>query len=269
MRWMAGMARERLFEAYGVACAVSSSSDDLAEIAESVVPPLAAEVDPARATANFELDWREGSIAVLVDGALLGATPDPDVAAGILDSAIRARIALRAPGRIFVHAGVVAAAGRAIVIPGPSFSGKTTLVAALLERGATYLSDEFAVLDGSGVVHPYPRALWVRAAGARDGRPLAAAADRFPVAAGPLPVGLIAVTSYRPGARWEPARRSRGEGALALLANTVPARERSAESLRAVRAAAARAQVVEGERGEAGEAAPLLLAAVRDAAPVA
>ena len=46
-------------------------------------------------------------------------------------------VAQEAPDRVFVHAGVVGWKGRAIVIPGSSHSGKTSLVAALLAAGAT------------------------------------------------------------------------------------------------------------------------------------
>ena len=59
-------------------------------------------------------------------------------------------VAERAPDHLFVHAGVVGWEGRAIVMPGASFAGKTTLVQAWLEAGATYYSDEFAVLDRAG-----------------------------------------------------------------------------------------------------------------------
>ena len=60
--------------------------------------------------------------------------------------------------RVFVHAGVVGWKGHAIVIPGRSRSGKTTLVAELVKAGAEYYSDEFAVLDAEGRVHPFPEA---------------------------------------------------------------------------------------------------------------
>jgi hypothetical protein len=56
-------------------------------------------------------------------------------------------IARSAPAHLFVHSGVVGWKGRAVLIPGRSFSGKTTLVRAFLEAGATYYSDEYAVLD--------------------------------------------------------------------------------------------------------------------------
>ena len=71
-------------------------------------------------------------------------------------------IALHAPNHVFVHAGVVGVEDRAIVLPGRSFAGKTTLVAALVKAGAEYWSDEYAVLDADGLVHPYPKPLSVR-----------------------------------------------------------------------------------------------------------
>ena len=74
-----------------------------------------------------------------------------------LDSDLRLQIGILAPDKLFVHAGVVGWRGKAIVIPGRSFSGKTTLVAALVKAGATYYSDEYAVFDANGLVHPYPR----------------------------------------------------------------------------------------------------------------
>jgi len=74
-------------------------------------------------------------------------------------------IAETAHDRFFVHAGVVGWNGRAIVIPGQSKIGKTTLVEEFLRIGATYYSDEFAVFDRRGYVHPFARPLRVRTDG--------------------------------------------------------------------------------------------------------
>ena len=71
-------------------------------------------------------------------------------------------VAEHATDHLFVHAGVVGWEDRAIVMPGASFAGKTTLVRAWLEAGATYYSDEFAVLDRDGRVHPFARPLAIR-----------------------------------------------------------------------------------------------------------
>jgi hypothetical protein len=73
---------------------------------------------------------------------------------------------------VFVHAGAVTLDRRAWILIGDSGAGKTSTVAALLTRGARYLSDEVALLDPAGtMVHPFvlPMAVkpWtLRAAGA-------------------------------------------------------------------------------------------------------
>ena len=69
-----------------------------------------------------------------------------------------------------MHAGVVGWKGWALVLPGKSGAGKTTLVAELIRAGATYYSDEYAVLDERGRVHPYARPLAVRVDGWRQRR---------------------------------------------------------------------------------------------------
>lgn len=70
-------------------------------------------------------------------------------------------VALAAPtSDVHVHAAVASLGGRALILPGPSGAGKTTLVAALALAGWTYLSDEVAAFGPKGhVVHPYPRPL--------------------------------------------------------------------------------------------------------------
>lgn len=50
----------------------------------------------------------------------------------------------------FVHSGVVEFDRRAIVFPGKSRYGKSTMVAALVEAGCRYLSDEYAVISPEG-----------------------------------------------------------------------------------------------------------------------
>ena len=51
--------------------------------------------------------------------------------------------------QLFIHAGAVAFHGRAMVVVGHSGAGKTSTVAALVRRGAAYLSDEVALLNPS------------------------------------------------------------------------------------------------------------------------
>lgn len=94
--------------------------------------------------------------------ARIARTMDLDEVFDTLESSLHFNVAVGARRRLFVHAGVVGWKGRAIVIPGRSMSGKTTLVAALVKAGATYFSDEFAVFDKLGRVHPYSQPLHIR-----------------------------------------------------------------------------------------------------------
>jgi HprK-related kinase A len=59
---------------------------------------------------------------------------------------------------LLVHAAVVERGGRAIILPAPPGSGKSTLCAALVARGFRLLSDELALIDiDRGTLIPLPR----------------------------------------------------------------------------------------------------------------
>ena len=78
------------------------------------------------------------------------------------ESDLQLLVAEEARSRFFVHSGAVGWKGKAILIPGRRLSGKTTLVAELVRAGATYYSDEYAVLDANGFVHAYEKPLSIR-----------------------------------------------------------------------------------------------------------
>ncbi len=196
-------------------------------------------------------------------------TPDLAEALAVLESEIRQSVAAGAEGRTFVHAGVVGWRGRAIMIPGRSRSGKTTLVAELVKAGASYLSDEFAVLDGRGRVHPFAKPLSIRGASGCDRHARAQRAEELggSCATAPLPVRLVVLTEHRPDASWRPERLTAGQAVLELLAHTVPARLRPEASLLSLERAVARAVVLKGPRGEARDLARILLGSVEDDEP--
>lgn len=189
----------------------------------------------------------------------LARTHDLDELSAELESALHFNVATAARRKLFVHAGVVGWRDRAIVMPGRSLSGKTSLVAALVAAGATYYSDEYAVFDSHGRVHPYPKPLSIRQGNGR--RPLRYPAEQLggEVGSEPLPCGMVVVTDYRATARWRPEPLSAGQALLALLDNTPLARIRPELSLPVLRAAAAGAVSIKGPRPEADEVAPLLL----------
>jgi hypothetical protein len=176
-----------------------------------------------------------------------------------LESALHFSVATAARRRLFVHAGVVGWSGQAIVIPGRTHTGKTSLVEALVLAGATYYSDEYAVLDGQGRVHPYPKPLNLRRAPRTRGEPVRVEEIGGRSGSGPLPVGLVVVTSHRPGARWRPRTLAAGETVLALMDNTLVARTRPAYALGILRRVAISAVGLQGRRGEGRLMVPALL----------
>jgi hypothetical protein len=197
---------------------------------------------------------------VYADESKVAETPELDQAIDAFEADLQLFVADTAPRRVFVHAGVVGLGGKAIVIPGRSFSGKTSLVAALVKAGATYYSDEYAVLDERGRVHHYARPLSVR----ENGHLAMPKKYRVEVLGGtagtkPLPVGMVVVSKYQAGARWRPRRLSEGEGALELMANTVSARRQPEAMLEAIREVVSLAPVLKGLRGEARQVVEFLL----------
>jgi hypothetical protein len=172
----------------------------------------------------------------------------------VLDDAVVTRLTtLRA-----VHAGTVVWAGRALLLPGTSHAGKSSLVAELLRRGATYFSDEYALIDSEGQVHPYPRPLLLR-----NGRP-----EQSPVLAGqcnarvgdtPAPVGWILSLEYQPAAAWNVAAVPQSESLLTLLRNTPHVLAESPDMVRAFQRAVAKATCYTGQRSEAVQAADEIL----------
>jgi hypothetical protein len=164
-----------------------------------------------------------------------------------LESLLHFIISSRARRKVFLRAGVVGWRGRAILICGPRSGGTTTLVKALVRAGATHYSDQYAVLDARGHVHPY------------SDRPTSA--EEFGGQSGtkPLSVGLIVVTEYQSGARWRPSTLSAGQAMLALLANTVQARQRPKVALATCRLVASSARILKGKRGEAEDTVRPLL----------
>ncbi len=176
-----------------------------------------------------------------------------------LEGSLQLLVAEHAKDRVFVHAGVVAWKGRAIVLPGRSFSGKSTLTATLLQAGATYYSDEYAVLDNRGYIHPYPRRLSLRRPDAKLPQRRSAEELGGRTGVGPLPVGLVAVAKYKPGSRWSPRPLTPGQAVLEMLNHTVPAQTRPDAVLSTLQRIAPHARNLKGLRGEADETAHDLL----------
>ena len=258
------------FDAYGVRVGIRVNK-------RHVLPRLASLFPPgSKATAEPLVDqvyslWLgerrvhvQGFHLLYSGGARRARTTSLDEVLEVFEADLRLSVAAAARRRVFVHAGVVGWRGRAIVLPGRSGSGKTTLVAELVRAGATYYSDEFAVIDERGRVHPFAKPLSIRDGTGIQKRPAEELGGT--VGTAPLPIGLIAFSVYRPAAAWRPVPLSPGQGLLALIPHTVPVRRWPRASLAALHRAIAGARVLKSNRGQVEDAALWLLRHVDDAA---
>ncbi len=257
--WAAGMA----FEAYGVRLGVRvNKALPLEQLTNRFPPGWRPSPSPA-VDWLFSLWLGESQRTVrrfhlLYAGVRRRArTLELDSALETLESDMRLVVAAHARARIFVHAGVVGWGDHAILLPGRSCSGKTTLVRELLRAGAVYYSDEFAVIDAAGRVHPFPKPLSIR-----DGeRVRRCGVEELGGVSGsrPLTASAVVFTEHRPGARWRPVRQTAAAGLLALLGHAVPVRRRPKSTLAALEKVVTGAMILKGPRGEAREAARSVL----------
>jgi len=195
-----------------------------------------------------------GQLELLVDGVAVESGRDVidlvPALVRVLDDAVIQRLnGLRA-----VHAGVVLWGGRALLLPGVTHAGKSSLVAELLRRGATYFSDEYALIDSDGRVHPYARTLLLRN-GLPDQVPVLARECDASTGDAPAPVGLVLFLEYQPGGAWSIAKIPQSEALLALLRNTPHALSESPDLVQVFQRAVAGAACYAGNRGDAVDAA--------------
>jgi hypothetical protein len=257
--WTAGLA----FDAYGVRFGVRVNQAEALDHLTSLLPP------GWRPSRSPIVDWlfslwlgesqgRVRQFHLLYAGILRRArTLDPELAFGTLEADLRQTVAAHAQRRVFVHAGVVGWGDQAILLPGRSCSGKTTLVRELVRAGAVYYSDEFAVVDAGGRVHPFVKPLSIR-----DGeRSQRCSIEELGGMSGgpPLTAAAVIFTEHRPGARWRPARQSTATGLLELLRHAVPVRRRPKSTLAALEKLVRRAVILKGPRGEAAPTARSVL----------
>lgn len=238
-------------QAFGVAVTLAASDRELLGLLDAWLPPGWSDVAGGVSPISLRVRRHGPDLyEVARDGQTIGAWPLEE-AIRTFEVSLRHHIAGSAPAHIFVHAGTVACHGRALVIPGPSFSGKTTLVTALVQAGAMYYSDEYAVFDADGLVHPYPKPISIRT-GRPDRRRSNHDAGSFGATVGtdPAPVGLIVCTQYSTSAVWEPEVLTPAQATLELLTCSYQGEDRAGEAMAALGRAVAGAQAIKGMRGD-------------------
>ena len=209
-----------------------------------------AKKNPKSGKNSFNLYW---------DHMLFGKELSLDDMLDKFDAISSLAVAELSDEKLFVHAGVVEWQGKAILIPGKSYSGKTTLVAELVKCGARYYSDEFAVIDEEGYVMAYPKPLSIRDPGIFKQRDIAVEKIGGKIGKDRLPVGLVVASQYKKGAKWNPIRLSPGIGVLSLLENTHSAQRAPNRAIQIFKHIAETSLVINSPRGEARKIAPTIL----------
>jgi hypothetical protein len=256
--WVAG----RSILSYGVRVGIRTNEPEALDRFSDYFPPLWKPASASIVERLFSLRVGKRKHVLFEDQEEAAKSRSLKSLLETFETRLKMYVAEMARRRVFVHAGAVGWQGRAIIIPGRSYSGKTSLVAELVRAGATYYSDEYAVLDLQGRLHPYPQPLAMRKPGSYEQEKCPVEELGGVTGTRPLPVGLVVVSQYKSGARWRPAPLSAGQAMLELLANTVPARRRPEVVMPMLQRAVWEAISLKGSRGEAKETAQLILQAM-------
>ena len=251
-------------ESYGVRVRIESNNkrlfNDARRQTEHALVGNFRIIDPVETPHVFRLEREEGGYSQVKNGEKSGVNKSRKVLLRYFDSMLRITIAEYAVGHVFLHAGVVGWKGKAIIMPARSFKGKSALTAELVRLGARYYSDEYAVLDEKGRVHPFPKDLSLRgikneheqvdheveALGGKTGKRA-------------IPVGLVVVTEYEERAKWNPKVLKAGRGMMTLIDNTVSIRRDPKFALPILSNVASNALIVKSKRGEARDTARAIL----------
>jgi hypothetical protein len=146
----------------------------------------------------------------------------------------------------FLHAGVVELDGGAVIFPGRSRWGKSTLVSSLVDEGCGYLSDEYAVISPDGSVFPLSKPIRLR----REDGGADFKAPPGVGAPGGLPCAILLLTRYEKGTSWDPEPLSPGFAMLDALPTALQSRDAPEQVLEALSALVAGAACYRGARGD-------------------
>ncbi|MFN6963413.1 MAG: hypothetical protein ACK4S4_06560 [Pyrinomonadaceae bacterium] len=244
-------------ESYGTRLRVESNDTsvlaDARRVVEKALLGNLTEIECGLAEHCFSLQMDEEGICRIIQDGVQMSFGKPDYRFWkFFDSLARILVGEFAKEFAFIHSGVVAWKGKAILLPAHSFKGKTTLVLELARLGAEYYSDEYAVIDTRGLVHPFARPLSVRTRVGEvvetDVRP-----EHLDIRVGkePVTVSTVLFTGFQHDAEWRPRPLSVGQASMRMIEYALAARRSPAMVISAVSSALAVARAYESPRGEA------------------
>ena len=252
MKWTA----QTCFTSEGASIGLRSNESSVLDRITAQLPPRSKLTPRAQSSQTFSL-WKDNESRVYRDSRCIFRTSNAEAAIQRLTSELHFAVAQHSDA-LFVHAGVVGLRGRAILLPATTHGGKTTLVRELVDQGATYYSDEYAVFDDDGRVRSYPRPLSVRQPGGSV-RLVDPVEQGFTIGRRAIPLGLVVFCRYRESGKWRPRPVSPAACMLGMIENTVMARSRPEQCMRVLGKAAASCSSIRTSRGEAAEAARFIL----------
>jgi hypothetical protein len=256
---------EANLESFGVRFGVRANRPEILAMLADFLPPIRAAARRHSQDRMYSLISSTAACSgaemhrLYVDSRLRSRSSDPLDLFDEVEGDLQIHLGEMTRRFVFLHAGVVAWNGMGIVLPGRSFCGKTTLVAALVRAGATYYSDEFAVLDETGAIHPYPRRLSLREQG--SARAVRRSIESLGGHAGSAPIRprLVLLTHYCCGAVWTPRPVAPAAAIFDLVRNSLSIRRQPGPVLNVLGELVREAVVLRGVRGDADETATRIL----------
>ena len=253
------------FESYGVGVRIESNSPEVlhraVETTRSALLGQVKEVSCESSQQVFSfLVSPDGKCTIIQNGeSMVSAEPEKRFWK-FFNSLVRILVAEFAKNHVFLHAGVVGWREKAIVLPGDSFFGKTTLVAELVRNGAEYYSDEYAILDHEGLVHPFARPLSMRT----DGKSIVETATPISELMGvsgenPIPVGVVLFTRHFPESTPKYEFMTTGQGVVEIIAQTIAIKRNTVFAINVLKKALTGAIIVKSPRPDAGSFARTFL----------
>jgi hypothetical protein len=157
---------------------------------------------------------------------------------------------------VFIHAGAVAWKGKGIIIPANSYDGKTTLTAEFAKLGATYFSDEYAIINEKGELLAFPKTLSIRKPDeyVQKETSIEELGGKRAKLNDSVKVALVLLAKYTKTTKnWKPKQLTEGNAMLELLKHTFPVRTFPEIVIKNLHNLTKNAIVLKGNRGEAKE----------------
>ena len=252
-----GDVRRFAFESWGVQAAVEWETEEFDDVMPKLLLPTWRQDDRLQPDAVFRLKrTADGGVAVETPQLANNFSVRTDVLENV-ERRLHLYLASETRQAAYVHAGVIAWKGKAVVFPASSWSGKSTLVLALVKAGAQFVSDEYAIVGLDGHVYPFPRPMALRL----PDLPSRISAEELGWTSSrqAYPLGAVICTKFTADEEWAPKSLTSGEAVLELLAHTVSAQKSPDIVLKCLTRAVEGAKCWKGARGESEDSARRIL----------